>query len=127
MKRAILFTFVMVLFFTLWHAAEANSLQPRFALQTSFDFDRYPACAPTIKTNCIVGIRFYDAIANRSLATAATTPGMKGRHQIVVTVRSGSFPQRMYAVSMYLDGRGQLKEGPRGENSVAGAKGGLQQ
>src|SRR3954453_14209056 len=114
-KRTIAFIFGVLLIFSVWRAAEGATSRPRLGLQTTFDFDRYPACAPTIKRNCIVGIRFYDAASNRSLATAPTAPGMKGHQKIVATIPSNSVARSVYAVTVYLNTHGQLLEGARGE------------
>jgi hypothetical protein len=117
LKRAIAFVFGLLLIFSVWRAAEGATSRPRMELQTTFDFDRYPSCAPTIKTNCIVGIRFYDAASNRSLAAAATAPGMKGQQKIVAAIPSDSVSRGVYAVTVYLNEQGRLMEGPRGGTS----------
>jgi hypothetical protein len=100
-----------------WLVAERKDVHTGVQLQTTFDFKRYPACGPTIKSNCIVAIQFYDAMSNQILATTATEPGMTGRHVIVATARASSFPRRVYAVTVYLDNSGRNKQGPRGQTS----------
>jgi hypothetical protein len=116
-KKTITSAFAMVLLFAVWLVAERKDTQPGVNLQTTFDFNSYPTCGPTIKSNCIVAIQFYDAVSNHILAPAATTPGMKGCQVIVATVHASSFPRRVYAATVYLDDSGRGKQGPRGQTS----------
>ena len=121
LRRVFAFALGAALVLTVWRVAEGTSFRPRIALQTSFEFDRYPACAPTIRSNCIAAIRFYDAVSHHNVATAETKPGMAGRQEIVATIRAGSVTRRVYAVTVYRDEHGQLAEGPRGATSEYGS------
>jgi hypothetical protein len=116
-RKPITFAFAMVLVFAGWLVAERKDIQTGVQLQTTFDFNDYPACGPTSKSNCIVAIQFYDAISHQILATTATAPGMKGRQVIVARAHASSFPQQVYAATVYLDNSGRSKQGPRGQTS----------
>lgn len=120
MSKPITFAIAIVLVFAVWLVAERTDVHTGVQLQTTFDFNRYPACGPTSKSNCIVAIQFYDAMSNQILATTATAPGMTGRQVIVATAPAGSFPRRVYAATVYLDDHGQRLEGPRGQTSEYG-------
>jgi hypothetical protein len=122
LRKVFAFVLGAVLVLTVWRAAEGTGFRPPIALQTSFDFDRYPACSPAIQNDCIAAIRFYDAASHRNVATVATKPGMAGPQQIVATIRAGSATRRVYAVTVYRDEHGQLSEGPRGETSDYGSE-----
>jgi hypothetical protein len=120
LKRTIAFIFGVLLISSVWRAAEGATSWPCLGLQTTFDFDRYPACATTIKRNCIVGIRFYDAASNRSLATAPTSPGMKGHQNVFAAIPSTPGGGSVYAVTVYLNAQSRLLEGPRDETNEYG-------
>jgi hypothetical protein len=120
LRRVFAFVLGAVLVLTVWRAAEGTAFRPVIALETSFDFDRYPACTATIENNCIAAIRFYDAVSHHHVATVETTPGMVGRQELMAIVRDGSITRRVYAVTVYRDEHGQLAEGPRGETTEYG-------
>jgi hypothetical protein len=117
MKKPITFAFAMVLMFAVWLAAGKADSQPGLRLQTTFDFNNYPTCGPSIKSNCIVAIQFYDAVSHQILARAATPPAMTGRQVIVATAHVSTFPRRVYAATVYIDHSGRRMEGPRGPTS----------
>jgi hypothetical protein len=125
LKKAITLALATVSMFAVWRAVEGTDIKPNIQLQTTFDFDGYPACGPSIKSNCIVSIQFYDATSHHILATAATTPGMRGRQVIVANPHTSSFPRRVYATTVYLDNYGHRVEGARGQTSEYGYQGDL--
>lgn len=119
-RRAITFALAITVVLMMWRAAEGTAFRRPVELQTNFDFDRYPACSPTLKSNCIVAIRFYDGVSGRILATAPTRPRMTGRQVMTATVVAGSFAQSVYAVTVYVDQNGHSAEGPHGPTSEYG-------
>lgn len=123
MRKAITFTFATVLLFAVWLVAEQTDIRTGVQLQTTFDFNRYPACGPTTKRNCVVAIQFYDAISHQILATTATAPDMTGRQVIVARTHARSFPREVYAATVYLDSSGRSKQGPRGQTSEYASRG----
>lgn len=119
-RKAVTFALAILVVLVMWRAAEGTTFRRPVELQTTFDFYRYPACGPTLKSNCIVAIRFYDGTSARILATAPTRPGMTGRQLMTATVVAGSFTQSVYAVTVYLDQHGHSAEGPHGQTSEYG-------
>ena len=117
MIKPITLAFAIIVSFTVWLVADRTDAHTGVQMQTSFDFNRYPACAPNIQSNCIVAIQFHDAISHQVIATAATTPDMTGRQVIGATVRASSFARRVYAATVYLDNSGRTRQGPRGQTS----------
>ena len=119
-RRAITFVLAIIVVLVMWRAAEGTTFRRPVELQTTFDFDRYPACAPTVKNNCIVAIRFYDGVSGRIIATAPTRSRMTGRQVMTATVGAGKLAQSVYAVTVYLDQYGHSAEGPHGQTSKYG-------
>jgi hypothetical protein len=118
MTKTTTFALAIVLALTTWLAAE-KKYRPSMALEmvTSFDFTAYPACHSGQGSNCIQGIRFYDADSGQRLADAPVTASMIGRRQINARVHVSSVPRGIYAVTVYLDPSGQMREGRPGEVS----------
>jgi len=85
-------------------------------LATSFNFTDHPACGSDLLTNCVKSIRFYDADSRRSLGEVETML-MTGQQSIVGAAKVAAIPQRVYAVTVYVDALGRLREGPHGEIS----------
>ena len=121
MSKTITFACAIVLALTTWLFAErqqhASTAAYTLKMVTSFDFTAYPACGSGQGRNCIQGIRFYAADSGQRLAETPVSTNMSGRTQIIATVRVGSVPQGIYAVTVYLDSSGQIKEVPPGEIS----------
>ena len=117
MTKSITFALGIVLAFTTWLTAD-KSYHPPMTLEivTSFDFAAYPACRSGQNSNCIEGIRFYDADSGRRLAEA-TVSDMTGRRQITAKTHVSSVPRGIYAVTVYMDPTGGIKEGHPGEVS----------
>ena len=101
---------------SIWLFAERQETASEVYLATSFDFSRYPACPATAKTNCIRAIRFYDADSNQRLAEVETNSAMSGKQQILGKVKTSAL-HRAYAVTVYVDGEGHRREGPRGQTT----------
>ncbi len=87
-------------------------------LVTSFDFDRYPACGVNRSRYCIQAIRFYDGDSIARLAEVPVNGGKTGPQPIVATIHVYSIPRHVYAVTVYEDGMGTLKEGLPGQLST---------
>jgi hypothetical protein len=118
MTKAITFAAAIVLALTTWLAAERKQHSTTAVyMVTSFDFTTYPACRSSQGTNCIQGVRFYDADSGQRLADAPVSAQMTGRREISAIARVGSLPRGVYAVTVYLDPSGQAKEGRPGEIS----------
>ncbi len=118
MTKSITFALAIVSALTTWLAAE-RKYHPATTLEmvTSFDFASYPACRAGESGNCIRGIRFYDADSGQRLAEASVTANTMGRRRIVARASVSSVPRGIYAVTVYLDPSGQIKEGRPGEVS----------
>lgn len=118
MTKSITFAIGIVLALTTWLAAD-KSYHPPTTLEmvTSFDFAAYPACRSGQNSSCIQGIRFYDADSGQRLADAPVNQNMTGRRQIVARTHVSSVPRGIYAVTVYVDPAGQIKEGGPGEVS----------
>jgi hypothetical protein len=116
-RKPITFASAIVLLFAVWLAAEKKDNMVRVQLQTTFDFNEYPACGRSSTSNCVVAIQFYDAASHQILATKVTEPGITGRQTIVATTNASSFPRRVYAATVYLDDSGRRQSGPRGQIS----------
>lgn len=117
MRKVATFAIVIVFAFGLWLRAERTEDPLAMHLVTSFDFTYYPACGSSALRNCIKGIRFYDADSNLSLAEAEVTADMTGQMSMIGVAKVSSIPHRVYAVTVYLDNAGRLREGPRGQIS----------
>ena len=118
MTKLITFALAMVLALTTWLAAERKYHPPiTLEMVTSFDFNAYSGCRSGQSSSCIQGIRFYDADSGQRLADATVTASMIGRRQIIARVHVSSVPRGIYAVTLYLDPSGQMKEGQPGEVS----------
>ena len=117
MTKSITFVLGIVFALTTWLAADKN-YHPSTTLEmvTSFDFADYPACRPS-QSSCIRGIRFYDADSGQRLADAPVDESMVGRRKISARTHVSSIPRGVYAVTVYLDSTGQIKEGHPGEVS----------
>jgi hypothetical protein len=122
MKKTLL-TVIVVMFLLLvllraWLGAERHAAAFDMDLVTSFNFSSYPACGLGRTSYCIQAIRFYNADSNVRLAEVPAYAGMTGAQRIATRVRVNSIPHRAYAVTVYLDDGGTLKEGPAGEVST---------
>jgi hypothetical protein len=69
MTNSITFALAIVLALTTWVAAE-RKYHPSVTIEmvTSFDLAAYPACRAKESSNCIQGIRFYDADSGTALS-----------------------------------------------------------
>jgi len=117
MKKTLLIVIVVMFLLRAWLGAERHAGVIDMRLMTSFNFSSYPACGLSGR-NCIQAIRFYDADSNVRLADVPAHAGMTGAQPIVATVRVSSVPRHAYAVTVYLDNRGALKEGLPGQVST---------
>ena len=120
MTKSITFAIATVLALTTWLVAERKhhpSTTLTLEMVTSFDFASYPSCRTGESSNCIQGIRFYDADSGQRLAEAPISANMAGRRQIVARTTVSSVPRGIYAVTVYLDPSRQIKEGRPGEVS----------
>jgi hypothetical protein len=115
--KPITIVFAIMISFAVWLVAGKKDTQTGVQLQTTFDFNRYPACSPLIKSNCIIAIQFHNAISNRVVATAGTNSGMTGHQVIVATAHANSFPRHVYAATVFLDNFGRRQQGPPGQTS----------
>jgi len=118
MKKTLLIGVAVMFLLRAWLGAERRASTLDMNLVTSFDFSSYPACGPGRTSYCIEAIRFYDADSKVRLAEVPARAGMRGAQRIVATVRVGPIPRRAYAVTVYLDSRGVLKEGLPGQVST---------
>jgi hypothetical protein len=116
-KKPMTLALAIVVACSVWLFAEKREGAPGMYLITSFDFARYPVCQPSGNRNCILAIRFYDADSNQKLAEVETNARMRGAQRIMAKANAGAAPHRAYAVTVYLDNRGSLKEGPRGQTT----------
>src|SRR3974377_961934 len=100
MTKSITFALGIVLALTTWLAADKR-YHPSAGLEmvTSFDFAAYPACRSGQSSNCIQGIRFYDADSGQRLADAPVAAAMIGRRQVVARTHVSSVPRGIYAVT----------------------------
>jgi hypothetical protein len=87
-------------------------------LMTSFDFSSYPAWGSNRNSYCIQAIRFNDPDSKTRLAEVPVRAGVTGSQPIVATVRVHSIPRHAYAVTVYKDNSGSLKEGLPGQVST---------
>jgi len=110
---AIAFLFTLSLFLI----AETRSVVSTVYLATTFDFTHHPACSFSKLTNCVKGVRFYDADSHLSLAEVEAAENMTGQQSIVGMAQVSSVPRRVYAVTFYLDNAGRLNEGQPGQIS----------
>jgi len=117
MKKTLLIVIVVMFLLRAWLGAERHAGAIDMRLMTSFNFSSYPACGVS-STNCIQAIRFYDADSNARLAEVPARFGVKGAQPIVATVRVSSVPRHAYAVTVYLDNHGALREGLPGQVST---------
>lgn len=118
MKKTLLIVIAVMLVLRAWVGAQRHAGTLDMYLVTSFNFSRYPACGLSRNSNCIQAIRFYDADSHARLAEVPAQAGMTGAQWITTTVRVNSVPRRAYAVTVYLDNSGTLKEGPPGQVSA---------
>jgi len=118
MKKTLLIGVAVMILLRAWLGAEKRTGTQDMYLVTSFNFSSYPACGPGRTNYCIQAIRFYDADSQARLAEVPAHTGMRGEQRFVATVRVNSVPRRAYAVTVYPDSRGILKEGPPGQVST---------
>jgi hypothetical protein len=118
MKKTLLIVIAVMFLLRAWLGAERHAGTLDMYLVTSFNFSSYPACGLSRASYCIQAIRFYDADSGARLAEVPVTEGMAGARRIVTTVRVNSIPHHAYAVTVYLDNSGILKEGPTGQVST---------
>lgn len=107
---ALVFAFAMSLVVVAQTIEDVSTLY----LVTHFDFTGYPACTSSASRSCIQGIRFYDADSNALLVEVEAKATMTGQERIVGVAKLSQRPQRVYAVTLYVDHEGRLEEGPRG-------------
>jgi len=118
MKETLLIGIAVMFLLRAWLGAEKRTGTQDMYLVTSFNFSRYPACDRGRTNYCVQAIRFYDADSGARLAEVPAHAGMRGPQRIVATVRVNSIPRRAYAVTVYPDSRGIVKEGPPGQVST---------
>jgi len=118
MKKTLLIVIAVMFLLRAWLGAERHAGTLDLSLVTSFNFSSYPACGLSRASYCIQAIRFYDADSGARLAEVPVNAGMAGPRRIVTTVRVNSIPRHAYAVTVYLDNGGILKEGPAGQVST---------
>ncbi len=117
MTKSIALAFAIFVVCSVWVLAEKWEAAPEIYLVTSFDFARYPACQANRNSNCILSIRFYDADSHHRLAEVPTSANMIGRQEIIGKAQTGGIPQRVYAVTVYVDSDGNRLEGPQGQTT----------
>jgi hypothetical protein len=118
MKKRLMVAIIFVFVLCVWVRAERPAETFNMHLVTSFDFSRYPACSLSRSSYCIQAIRFYDSDSNGRLAEVPIHAGMTGSQPIVAMVRADSIPRHAYAVTVYRDNSGSLREGLPGEVST---------
>ena len=118
MKRTLLIVVAVMVLLRPWLGAERPAGTLDMYLVTNFNFSSYSACGPGRASYCIQAIRFYDADSGMRLAEVPANEGMAGPRRIAATVRVHSIPRHAYAVTVYLDNSGILKEGPAGKVST---------
>lgn len=118
MKKTLIAAMVVMVLLCVWVSAERHAGTLSMYLVTSFDFSSYPACGLSRSNYCIQAIRFYDPDSKARLAEVPVHFGMSGPQPIVATVRVHSIPRHAYAVTVYLDNSGSLKEGLPGQVST---------
>ena len=117
MKKRLMAAIIFVSVLCLWVRAERPAETFNMRLVTNFDFSRYPACGLSRSSYCIQAIRFYDPDSSGRLEVPIHA-GMAGSQPIVATVRAHSIPRHAYAVTVYRDNSGSLREGLPGEVST---------
>ena len=117
-KKTLLIVVAVMFLLRAWLGAERHAGTLDMRLVTSFNFSSYPACGLSRTSYCIQAIRFYDADSGARLAEVPAHAGMTGAQRIVTTVHVNSVPRHAYAVTVYRDDGGILKEGPPGEVST---------
>ena len=118
MKKTLLIVIAVMFLLRAWLGAERHAGTLDMYLVTNFNFSSYPACGLSRASYCIQAIRFYDADSGARLAEVPVNEGMAGPRRIETTVRVNSIPRHAYAVTVYPDNSGILKEGPAGEVST---------
>jgi hypothetical protein len=118
MKKMLIAAIAVMVLLHEWVSAERHAGTFNMHLMTSFDFSRYPACGSNRNSYCIEAIRFYDPDSKERLAEVHVHSGMTVPHPIVAIVRVHSIPRHAYAVTVYLDDSGSLKEGLPGQVST---------
>jgi len=117
MKKLLVMVTAIVLLMTAWLGAERRAPAVDLSLLTSFDFSRYPACGAGRTIYCIQAIRFRNADTGLQLAEVPVENRAARAQRIAATLRTESLPRRVYAVTLYRDSGGVVKEGPAGEVS----------
>jgi hypothetical protein len=115
MTKAVTFAIAIVFTLSLWLRAEKKQHIFTIYLQTSFDFTDHAPCGLDKTASCIQVIRFYDADSGQLLAGAAASANIPGPEAIIGTANVSSIPRRVYAVTVYLDNTGAVKEGLPGQ------------
>ena len=123
MKKTLIIAISVMFLLHAWVSAEKHSGMLSAHLVTSFDFSLYPACGLGRSSYCIRAIRFYDPDSKMRLAEVPVSAGITGPQPIVATVHVSSIPRHAYAVSVYLDNTGSLREGLPGQVSTLNESG----
>jgi hypothetical protein len=118
MKTTLILAIAVMFLLHAWVRAERHAGMLNMYLVTSFDFSTYPACGLNRSSYCIQAIRFYDPDSNTRLAEVPVNANVTGPQPIVATVRVHSIPRHAYAVTVYLDNSGSLREGLPGRVST---------
>jgi hypothetical protein len=118
MKKTLIVAITVIFLLHEWVSAERHAGTLKMNLVTSFDFSSYPACGPSRRSYCIQAIRFYDPDSKTRLAELPVSANLSGRQPIAATVRVHSIPRHAYAVTVYVDNSGRLREGLPGEVST---------
>jgi hypothetical protein len=118
MKKTLILAIAVMFLLRAWVSAERHTGTLSMSLVTSFDFSRYPACGLSRSSYCIQAIRFYDSDSKIRLAEVPVSVAMTGLQSIATTVRVHSMPRHAYAVTVYMDNNGTLKEGVPGQVST---------
>jgi hypothetical protein len=118
MKKTLIVAIAVIFLLHAWVSAERHAGILNMNLVTSFDFSHYPACGLSRRGYCIQAIRFYDPDSKTRLAEVAVNADMTGQQRIVAAVRVHSIPRHAYAVTVYVDNSGRLREGLPGEVST---------
>lgn len=117
-KKILIIAITVMLGLHAWVSAERHAGPVNMYLVTSFDFSQYPACSAGRTSYCIQAIRFYDPDSNLRLAEAAVPADVRSPRTVVASVRVHSIPLHAYAITVYRDGSGNLKEGAPGRVST---------
>jgi|SRR5438105_4780507 len=117
MKKVAALAITFIFMLSLFVIAGTRSVVPTVYLATTFNFAHHPACSSSKLTDCVKGVRFYDADSHLSLAEVEAGENMTGQQSIVGVAQVSSIPHRIYAVTVYRDHAGRLNEGRPGQIS----------